>query len=183
MRIGLDFDDVTVDSHSLKPVVAKVLFGVDIDRSRFRREFVVGKVLSEEQYLRAVREVYSGKYALPPVPGAIDGIRALQSAGHDLCIVTNRSEGHQNLKPALLWLKEHSLDIPVTGVPYGTSKAVACEGIDLFVDDDPAKLHQLVGVVPHLLFFCWSHNIHEREPEKSTRVHSWQDVLNYIEKF
>ena len=181
MNIGFDFDDVIVGTHSLKSQVAYSLYGVAIPLDCFRREFVVGKgLLTSEQYTMVGREVFSGKYPMEPVPGALDTISLLMGEGHSVRIVTNRSLEWKTLKPAQDWRAECGLDIPITGVVYGTSKAEACAGLDLFVDDDSIKLHQLVGVVPHLLFFCWPHNVHEIPPKNSVNVCSWTDIYNYI---
>lgn len=182
MRIGLDFDDVIAHSHILKSIIVKDLYGIEIEASRFRREFVVGSLLTNEQYLNAVRKVFLGEYPVPAVPGAIESINLLKKEGHSLKIITSRSVKGGELRPAMDWLKENSIQLPVVGVGYGNSKAEACAGLDLFVDDDPAKLHELVGIVPHLLFFCWPHNQHEHEPRVATRVYSWNDALHYINR-
>ena len=181
MNIGLDFDDVIANSHSLKPIVARVLYGVEIDPSKFRKDLIVGYLLTADEYLTVVREVYLGKYPMAPVSGALETIRLLQNEGHILRIVTSRSIEGGELVPAQVWMEEHHLDIPIVGVGYGKSKAEVCQGLDIFVDDDSVKLHQLVGIAPHLLFFCWPHNIHEVEPVNSTRVFSWEDIYRFVQ--
>lgn len=182
MNIGLDFDDVIVHSHLLKPVIARSLYGVEIDPARFRKEFVVGEFLTREQYQEVGRKVFSGEYPLTPVVRALETIDELLAEGHFLRIVTNRSHEKGTLQPALDWMREYELKLPITGVPYGTSKAEACKNLDLFVDDDSNNLHNLVGHVRHLLFFCWPNNRHEKEPESAVRVHTWADINRYVRK-
>ena len=183
MNIGLDFDDVVASTNEIKSEIARLLYGVEIEKTRFRREFVVATgILTEEQYLTVAREAYSGKHLVSPVSGSIEGVQRLRSDGHQVRIVTNRSNEFGTLSVALRWLKEHGISIEVKGIPYGSSKAPACKGLDLFVDDDPKKLHELVGIVPSLLFFCWPHNAHESEPDNSVRVHSWAEIHNYIQQ-
>lgn len=183
MNIGLDFDDVIAHSHALKPGIAKALYEIGIPEKFFYKEFVVGrKILTDEQYITVVRKVYNERHNIDPVPGAIQGIKSLLKTGHSVCIVTNRSDEHNNLIIAKEWLANHALDLPITGLVYGSSKASACIGMDLFVDDDPAKLQDLVGVVPRLLFFCWPHNIHKKEPKGAIRVFSWKEVCFHVDR-
>jgi len=53
------------------------------------------------------------------------------------------------LKIAQEWLTQNQLDfLHITGVGYGNSKAFACTGVDIFVDDDSEKLEELVTTVP-----------------------------------
>ncbi len=181
MKIGLDFDDVIALSHALKPFAAKELFGVEIPMISFKRKSVVGKgILTDEQYTAVGREVYSGKYEPKEVPGALDGIKTLQDLGHSVQIVTNRSDEWNTLEPAKRWLALRGLDLPITGLVYGTSKASACQGLDLFADDDSGNIRSLLGVVPHLLLFSWPHEGHLSPPQGAKMVYTWSDVLQYV---
>lgn len=181
MKIGLDFDDVIVMSQGIKSRSAKDLFGVDIQPKDFRREKVVGQnILTDEQYTQAVRRVYNGTYKLFPVPNALGTIKFLQKEGHSLKVVTNRSKEQDTLRYAEAWLKEQSLEIEITGVLYGNSKARACCGLDLFVDDDAEKITQLEGIVPHRLVFAWQFNEHLPTPLGAQRIESWPEILEYV---
>lgn len=182
MNIGLDFDDVIARTHELKPFVAELLYGVRIAPEDFRREFVVGKgILTDEQYKMVGREVFSGKYEMEEVPEAALHLRLLAESGHSLRIVTNRSDEWRTLEPARRWLKRRALDIPISGLVYGSSKAPLCRGLDLFVDDDPPKLAELEGVVAHRLLFRWPHSEHEAMPRGASPVRSWRDICRYVE--
>lgn len=181
MKIGLDFDDVICYTHGLKPVLAKKFYGVDIPESLCRKDYIVrNNILTAEQYLKVALEVFSGKYEAEPVYKAIEGIRFLKQEGHSLKIVTSRSDKQGILESAKAWLRKHELDIPIVGVPYGESKARACVGLDFFVDDDPAKLKELVGTVENLIFFCWPHNQNEIPPANSLRVRGWDDIIEHF---
>jgi 5'(3')-deoxyribonucleotidase len=181
LNIGLDFDDVTGHTHKLKSAIAHARHGVTIPPERYRRKFVVDTgILTEEQFVGVAREIYSGKHPVDPVPGSITGIQELLAEGHTVRIVTMRSG--DILAPAREWLENRGIFIPITGVSYGGSKAEACAGLDVFVDDDSKNLHDLVGVVPHLLFFVWEHNAHEKEPDGAIRVHSWQEIMFCISR-
>jgi hypothetical protein len=148
----------------------------------FVREVVVGKgILTDEQYTRVVRSVYQGAYSIPAVPDALAYVPWLLRDGHSLRVVTNRSEAHQNLRCACEWLRDHSLNLPIIGVVYGNSKASACRGLDVFVDDDPNKLAELDGIVKHRLLLRWPHTKHQSAPPGVVELHSWREIYSYIQ--
>ena len=181
LNIGLDFDDVIANSHLLKPVVAKKLFGVEINPDRFRREWVVPVgILTNDQYVEVGKEVFSGKYPMIPVPGVLEYVSRLIQDGHKLRIVSSRSVVQGTLEPAIKWISYHSIDLPLLGVGYRMSKADACKGLDLFVDDDSTKLEPLVGVVQHLVLFSWPQNSEEIPPKGTVRVWSWEEAYQHI---
>ncbi len=161
-------------------MLALKLFGKSISADNFRRDWVVGSgALTPEEYTLIGKEVFSGKYPMVPVPGALEYIQQLIKDGHHIKVVTNRSEDG-TLQPALRWMQEYQVTLPVTGVGYGASKVKACKGLDIFVDDDSTKLISLVGVVPHLLLFSWPQNRLEEAPEGTFRLWSWRSVYEHI---
>lgn len=182
MKIGIDFDDVLAHSHLLKPMVARALFGLNIQPDSFQKDLILSRgLLTEEQYRIVGKEVFSGKYPITPVPDALVYIPVLIREGHLVRVITSRSSDQENLKPAKDWLKQHGLDLSVTGVGYGSSKAKACQGLDMFVDDDLEKLESVVGVVPHLLLFSWPHKTFA-VPKGVTQVRSWVEVYQYVNR-
>ncbi|MDQ5949480.1 MAG: hypothetical protein QG589_606 [Patescibacteria group bacterium] len=177
MKIGFDFDGVWADTHVLKPIVAKKLFGVDIV-GPFSRENVVGKYLTLEQYDETKHQVYYGNYPIEPIKDAPFYTTLLEQDEHELKVITSRSGSLLPVVHAMF--AEHGLLIEAVGVGYKVSKIEACRGLDVFIDDDLDKLVPLIGMVPHLLLFSQPENRHEREPEAVTRVDSWYDVYQYI---
>lgn len=175
-----------VQTHILKPRVAKDLYGVEVDSAVFRKDYVVGRgFLNSSQYAEVGRVVFSGAYPMKSVPAAIPSIKLLRERdGHRLQIVTNRSDEWKSLDPAKAWLKKHGLgDLPITGLPYGTSKASACGDLDVFVDDDPAKLAELADVVPHRLLYRWPQNQHLILPKGVVEVFRWSDIRYRVKDY
>jgi hypothetical protein len=180
MKIGLDFDGVIANSHPLKAVVAKEKFGVDIPIEQFRKKVVVGtRLLTAEQYREVGIMAMNGSYPIPPVPDALLYLPLLLRDKHSVSIVTSRTE--EMLESAKRWFAEYKLPgLPFLGTGYGLPKTKACEGLDIYVDDDLEKLLPLVGHVPNLLFFSWPWNLHEKEPAGITRVSCWWELYNQI---
>jgi len=180
LNLGFDFDGVLANSHPLKAVVAKEKFGVDIPPELFRRERVIAQgLLTREQYFDVGIEAMGGKHEIPPVEKAIPYMKSLMEI-HSVRIVTSRTGGM--LDVASSWLYGHGItDVNIQGTGYGLSKTSACEGLDLYVDDDLEKLLPLIGIVPHLLFFSWPWNMHEKDSQV-IRVVSWREILEYIER-
>ena len=81
------------------------------------------------------------------------------------------------------WLMLHKLMLPITSTGFGNSKAEACKGLDVYVDDDLDKLEPLVGIVPHRFLFTWEYNTHTSfDPAIAVRVNSWEQFYTEIKK-
>lgn len=178
MKIGLDFDGVIADSHPLKSVIAKQMFGVDIPPDKFFKEYIVEAGLSIDQYKKVKENLYFNDHDISPIKDAPIRISLLLEQGHDIKIITSRTG--ETLEKAKNLLKKYNLNLPVVGVGYGVSKVPASEGLDVFIDDDIEKLIPLAGVVKHLLLFS--------SPYKNNKykdvicVKSWNDIYKYITK-
>lgn len=180
MKIGLDCDGVILDSQSFKPIAAREMFGIDIPLKFFSRERIVERGLSIEQYERVKARVYEGDFdnRTLPVSEAVLYIRILLGERNQIKVITSRDG--RILQSAITIMSRHSINLPVTGLGYEISKMEACQGLDLYVDDDLDKLVPLIGIVSHLLLFSWPFNQHEQVPRKIVRVSSWWEIYNYI---
>jgi len=180
-KIGIDFDDVIVDCHSMKPILVKSMFGVEVPINIFSKEYLLkNNLLTAEQYLQMGRKLFSEDHPLSPIELSLETINKFISEGFELEIVSSRSEEGGTLSPAVNWLKKHNLNIPITGVGYKNSKKDALKDFDLFIDDDPDNLVPLVGSVLHLLLFSSIQNKNQEAPKGVTRVSGWEDVYNYV---
>jgi hypothetical protein len=179
LRIGLDFDDVIACSHALKPVIAKKMFGVDVAPELLSRKRIGESGLTQDQYSAVKEELYHGNYDIAPVRDASLYIQILLDKG-DLVEVVTARDGI-TLDKAIKWMQGPPIPpLSMNGVGYGVSKLAACEGFDLYVDDDLEKLLPMIGKVPHLLLFSWPFNAHEQAPEEIRRVDSWWDIYQYV---
>lgn len=181
VKIGVDFDDVIVDCHSLKPILVNAMFDVDVPLETFSKDFLIeNNLLSAEEYLQMGRKLFSEDHPMLPIDSSLETIGKFVSEGHDVAIVSSRSEEDGTLKPAINWMKKYNLDVPITGVGYKNSKRDTLKGFDVFIDDDPDNLISLVGVVPHLLLFSSLQNKNQEVPVGAIRVSSWDEVYKYI---
>ena len=180
MKIGLDFDGVITDCGRLKSEGARKLYGVEISPDDFKKELVVGKgILTAEQYRDLQRQIYDSRdigLTMLPVDGVLEFVPKLQQKGYDLIIVTSRRE----LEIPKEWSKLHRLHFNMVGVGEG-SKAGACSGLDVYIDDDLDKLEPLVGIVPNRYLFSWGYNKHIDVPENlAKRIESWSQFYQEI---
>lgn len=185
MRIGLDFDGVISDCGRLKSEGAKLLYGIEIPPERFKREFVVGEILTSDEYTRLQNYIYDdreiGLKIMLPVDGAIEYIGKLRKEGHELLVVSSRGVG-KKLDAVREWMELKGLYLNIVGVGGG-SKADACRGLDVYIDDDLDKLEPLVDVVPNRYLFSWGYNEHIEVPEGvAKRVSSWKDFYEEVER-
>jgi len=182
MEIGLDFDGVISDCGQLKSEGARRMYGVDIPPGKFKKEIVVGEeLLTLKQYRELQEEIYGRRkigMKMAMVPGARYYINALQQEGHRVRVVTSRGEVESEI--ARDWIGLRGLDLPLIGVG-GESKADACKGLDVYMDDDLDKLEQVKGVVKNLFLFDWEYNLHMEVPKNlAARVNSWAHFYGII---
>lgn len=180
MKIGLDFDGVIANSHQSKACIAKERFGVSIKLADFRKEIVVDRgLLTADQYREVGVLAMNGSHSIPVVEGAPLYIPLLLNDGHQLAVITSRTEEY--LESGKVWMSENGFpDLAMTGVGYGLPKTQSCTGLDIYVDDDLEKLLPLIGVVRNLFLFSWPWNAHETEPREIIRISCWWELYNLI---
>lgn len=183
MKIGLDFDGVVSDCGKLKSDTAKKLYGLDIPPKKFKKEIVIGEgYLTAEQYRDLQKTIYGTREVgllMEPVEGMLESIPQLLALGHTLLVVTSRTE--VELEIAKEWSLNQGLNLDFFGVGYGVSKAAACTGLDVYIDDDLDKLEPLVGIVPHRFLFSWGYNSHIGIGAVAKRIGSWEEFRKTIE--
>lgn len=183
MEIGLDYDGVIADPSKAKSEQAKKMYNVDISPSMFKKELVIPKFLTEEQYRQVQNKVYENKdlsLSLPPVKGVLDYLPKLLKELHMVTVITSRHSNSADV--AQEWLVKNSLFIPVIGVPYPLPKTEACRGLDVYVDDDLDKLAPLIDIVPNRYLFSQPYNKHEDLESIAKRIDTWQNLYFEIKR-
>lgn len=180
--IGLDFDGLISDCGQLKQYGAKKLYNIDIPPEIFKKELVVNKgILTLEQYHYLQEQIYSTReigLKMLAVDGALEFIPKLQKESYKLKIITSR--GDKAAEIAREWLTLKGLDIKLINV-NGNSKAEACKGLDIYIDDDFDKLEDLLDSVKNRYLFSWDYNKHIEVPETvATRIESWKAFYDKI---
>jgi uncharacterized HAD superfamily protein len=183
MRIGLDFDGVISDCGQLKSDGAKLLYGVEIPSEKFKKELVVNTgILTLEQYRDLQKQIYGNRdigLTMLPVNGVLEIVPRLQKEGYDLIVVTSRGESGSEI--AREWMRRRGLDLLLVGIGGGVSKADACRGLDVYIDDDLDKLEPLVDSVPNRYLFSWGYNRHVQVPQSiAKRIESWKHFYEEI---
>ena len=175
MKIGLDFDGVISNIEKLKIKNLKTIFDLDVLPHELRKEILLNKYLTEDQYSGFQRMIYeTHEYGsdLEAVDHALEFICQILQDGHELVVITSRLAG---LDIARRWFAGFHIDIPFVGVGVGKSKANAARGCQIYVDDDYNKLRQLIDVVPRLFLFSWGYNAHIVLDDGIKRTKSWEE--------
>jgi len=182
VRIAVDWDNVVVNTGKIKAEMAKRLFKIDVDPGFFKAEYVVDRdrLLTFEEYRKLTRLVSGPElgYLVEPMERAVETIRVLQEERHDLCVVTSRNG--KFLRVARNIALQNGLSLDFRGTGYGKSKAPALHGWDIFMDDDPEKLADLDGIVPHRFLFSHPYNLRYALPPGIIRVSSWRMFYDRI---
>ncbi|MBS3088001.1 hypothetical protein J4226_05395 [Candidatus Pacearchaeota archaeon] len=183
MNIGFDFDGVFSDCGQLKSEWAKKLHGLNIPAEKFKKELIIETgTLTLSQYGYLQKQIYETReigLTMSPVEGAFEISSRLQMEGHNLSIITSRGESASEI--AREWMRLKKSYIPIVGIGGGISKAEACKGLDVYMDDDMGKLIEIGEIVPNKYLFSWGYNSHIKLPESiGKRVESWQHFYKEI---
>lgn len=117
-----------------------------------------------------------------PMPGAVDGVRALQDAGHTIHIVTHRDVGDHCAANTEHWLK--SVGIKYDTLTFSRDKTIV--PVDVFIEDNVDNHEALLneGVAAFLIDRPW--NAHVDVGEKygfaGLRVSCWDEFVDAVER-
>jgi len=160
MRIYIDFDDVLCETARHLSDLARELFGRDVPYEAISGfDLQQAFSLSDAQIAELMDHAHRTDFltALTPAPGGIEGVRALETEGHDLAIVTGRpSDSHAG---SLGWLQRFGLTHlaliyvdkygratatpPPDAPPTLDRAAFARLHFDVAIDDSPTALDLL----------------------------------------
>jgi len=191
MLLGIDFDDVVADSMDVIVRLHNGKYG-----TAFKKEDVVAPMVEEvwggtqEEWRAKLDEFFGTKHLaeLSPMAGAIPAMRELKVAGHELYIMTARSD--RDVEATELWLTLHFPDV-FRGVHYGQSlsddpakrrsKAAMCKelGVELMIDDHMKNAVECAAAgIPALLFDQpWNQG---ELPPGVKRVRSWNEIVERV---
>lgn len=110
--------------------------------------------------------------SLQPIPGALEGVRALEAAGHDVVAVTASAKDPQTAAAKLAWAEEH--------LGWSRHRVIVAQRKelvrgDVFVDDAPANL-QAYGVAwPRALRATIAYPYNVGADDGVARFDGWQE--------
>lgn len=117
---------------------------------------------------------------LPPVPGAVSGVQALLSRGHDLVVVSDRPPHMQEWLVA--WLRRYGLSLPVvTTKGSGETKADVARrlGLGWVIEDSPFNAFNLALTegVERVILLTRPYNRCVPNLPRLTRCDDWLAVI------
>ena len=133
---------------------------------------------------------------LPPIPGAIDGVRDLLSWGHEIIIATNHSNNDYIAADKVLWV-QRNLPMLSSNIMIGSRKDVL-QG-DIIIDDNPDYLINSPCPIRIVVDRPWNreHIVTMKDGlgggeykmqlnwfgvnDNFYRVYNWQDILKLFE--
>lgn len=194
MRIYCDMDDILCETAASLCGLADRLFGVKVDYESVG-EFNLQNVfkLSDAQMRKfsLASHAYETLMSYPETPGAIEGLKALRKAGHEVDIVTGRPASAW--KGTYDWLESHGLSgCEVTFVDkyargYGAFSdlprmvplaEVRARSYDVAIDDSPLSLDFLkTWNETTVLVFDRPWNRAAALAPNMTRVKDWRELI------
>ena len=189
MRIYIDFDDVLCETARHLSDLARELFGRQVPY-----EAISGFDLQQALMEHAHRDDFLA--GLTPTPGGVEGVRALESRGHELVIVTGRpAVSHPG---SCGWLRKHGLahlglmhvdkygradtrrtegDVPQTL----DRDAFAAQRFDVAIDDSPIAL-DLLAPRRDCLVIVYDRPWNRRyaQTPNMRRSDSWTEIVELI---
>jgi len=195
MKIYVDIDDVLCETAAKLCEIAGREFGRRVPYDEVR-DFDLQKVFSlSDAEMERFRELSHSEETLasyPATEGAVEGVKALAAAGHDVDIVTGRpASAHRGTEA---WLRAAGLaDFKVTYVDkYGRTGCFAASAddpptvdfddlrsrrYDVAIDDSPVVLSRLAAwPETRVLVFDRPWNAHFPLAANMTRVASWREI-------
>jgi uncharacterized HAD superfamily protein len=198
MRIYIDFDDVLCETARHLSDMARELFARDVPYEaisvfNLKEAFALSDAEIEDLMERAHDTDFLERLA--PAPGGLEAVRALESQGHELAIVTGRpASSHEG---SLAWLRKHGLShLDIIYVDkYGRAAARSCEGepptlsradfdrlrFDVAIDDAPTAL-DLLARRPDCTVIVYNRPWNRRYAAAPAmrRTDSWPEIVNLI---
>lgn len=181
MRIALDFDDVCTDTEEFGVQAYQELAGLSGFEYASRTTLVNTGLITLDEYRTYQEQIYCdldrAKEKLRFKEGFIEHVARLQEGGHTVGIVTARSG--TALEIAQYLLSTQGLNLPFVGVGYGNSKAEALKEYDVFIDDDPKNLMDVVDTGIKLFIMTTKENKEFSHPD-IIRVSSWAEFYELV---
>lgn len=186
MKIGIDIDGVIFDSETEFKVRAElhdiiVLKGnnmINKEESYFQEKYNWSEEIIED-FITKYRADISKKCNF--MPGAVEIINLLKEDGHELIIITSRSNMQNEKGIAQKRFKEKGLkfDKYYWGIK---NKAEICkkENIDIMIDDYYKNCKQISDGKIKTLYFREYPNYELEENEYLKEVHNWGEIYRYI---
>ncbi len=195
MRFGIDVDAIVADTVSeiVRRLNGQFALALCLDDVL---EYYVDKWLRDRPDLAELRTrlLYEDEFygCLPPLAGAVAGVRALAAAAPAYFITARPQEFHA---VTTAWLARRGFPPQIPVLCNGEKATLAAElGLTHFVEDAPGQAQRLAqaGLTVFLFDYPWNRQLAEGGPAYAAdggereaagriiRVQGWPDVLSYL---
>ncbi len=188
MRIGIDLDEVVADSIAAIIKLHNERYGTRLKRDDFHT-YVFEEVWggTREEAIKKVDEFFATDQLknISPIAGSLKAIAALKAKGHELYVITGRS--NDNVRQTEQWLEGHFPDV-FLGVHYTSifsltekprKKSETCKklGVEVLIDDHMRNVLDCAGEGIRVLLFDQPWNRGHELPGNVERVFSWDEIM------
>lgn len=185
MKFGFDIDDTLINLREHAFMIYKKKLKRDLSQDVFhainRVEIHEPFGLTDEEgklmWESSLEEIYYTD--CPAFPGAVEALRELEQAGHEIYYITARPKAHGERTSE--WMKGKGFPVEKNRFFYGMLdhekiETIEMLGLDYYVDDKPAVLETLTHTQTHLIVKDQSYNQDLQLP----RLGSWNHFKNLI---
>jgi uncharacterized HAD superfamily protein len=179
MRIGVDADGVLADFDKSMVDGYNRSFDADLEYKQITHwdafESLTGWT-HDEWWDWVVKDHQRVFLDAPPLPGAVEGMRALKDAGHELAIISAKPKwaaGHM-----IEWLHQH--EVPYDEIHITSKKSlVIC---DVYIDD---ALHNVVDLLENagglvIQYSAWPYVNEGKQIPGAVYAKSWDRIINTV---
>lgn len=176
LTVGIDIDDVLFPWYDLAheaSVAAGIANGVTPTQWA---PFADYGCTDQEWFDVLAAALHDGMYEAAPIPGAVEAVRRIADAGHQVHIVTARgllAHGLTIKAATVAWIEAH--DVPHDALHFTGDKTTV--RTDVFVDDHPKHTAALEGVGTTTYLVDRVYNRGTDHPRRIAHISEFADAI------
>lgn len=195
--IAIDVDDVLAVSVPAWVEYSNRRWGTNLRIDDYTEDWAKMWQIEQHEVLKRADEMQEGKL-VTTFPKFVQAEKVLQKLAKSYNLVVMTSRGEALRTDTLDWINEHFgkifTEVHLTGFydgkhtnPSTMTKAALCKsvGVDYLIDDHPKHCFGVAEAgMKALLFgdYTWNRQYSAKNvPENVTRVHNWQEVLEFFD--
>ncbi|GBF10069.1 5' nucleotidase, NT5C type [Tepidibacillus sp. HK-1] len=186
MRLGIDIDGTIKQTQRTAIQLYNEVLNRDVKEDEVTTFYLDEPYgLSEEEGRRIWRKLEAKIYTVGiPLEHAPEALQQLKGEGNQIYFITARPDTDRIRKITIEWLKKHNF--PYNGenlfMNAHDKGTVANQlGIDLFFEDDPEHINNLLAKKIHTIIMDAKYN--QDYPADIPRIKNWQEGIEYIHQF
>lgn len=186
MKLGIDIDGTIKHTHQAAIKVYNEELNMNVKEEEVTTFYLDEPFgLTDEEGKKMWRKLEGKIYTIGiPLEHASESLQQLSKEGHEIYFITARP-GYNHIKDITIdWLKKHRFPYQDSHLFMNAHKKgeVAKKlGIDLFFEDDPEHIRNLLSSGIHTVVMDMFYN--KNCPESIPRISDWYQGINYIRQF